>query len=262
MINSGEKAELFYKAKLLKAKFDDEEITPFGKIESLSDDANLSTLVWKEKCKDLLEFDKAKELQECLGLKKARTTSKADVTINGTNYSFKDLSGSDPALLNHFLRPVYESVCATVGSDIDTLDSIIEKYWHLRENKIIGEDTHIMQDSSPFKGHQNYLKPIIIYLTFIGQEVPSDYKAEKLIITKIKTDPNFIEVYDKEEYWEHVKTRIKFSLRGHGLPKNWKDKNQKSKEKWMRYCNGKLKGQLHVRYKPVPPSREYKKHGC
>jgi len=261
-INNGEKAELVYKAKLLRAKFNDEEIPPFGKITSLSDDANLSSLVWKKECEKFLKFDEAKKLQKCLGLKKAGKYSKADVTINGINYSFKDLSGNDPALLNHFLRPTYEAVCKAVSLNIDELDNIIEEYWKLRENKIIGEDTHIQQEKCPFKNHEDYLKPIILYLAFEGQEEPSDYPAEKMIITMLKTDPDFIEIYDKEDYWEHAKTRIKFALRGHRLAKGWKDENKESKEKWMRMCNGKLKGQLHIRYSPNPPKYEGKKRGC
>ena len=262
MINKGEKAELFYKAKLLRAKFYGEKVSPFGKITSLSDDANLSSLVWKKECEKFLEFDKAKDLQECLNLKKASTTSKADVTINAVNYSFKDLSGADPALVNHFLRPTYESVCTAVGSDISTLDSILEEYWDLRENKVIGEDTHIQQETCPFKGHEDYLKPIIIYLSFQGQETPSSYQADKMIVTMLDQDPEYIKVYDKDEYWKHIKSRIKFSLRGKDLPKSWAKKDKESKKKWMRTCNGKLKGQLHIRYSPVGPKREGKKQGC
>jgi len=44
--------------------------------------------------------------------------------------------------------------------------------------------------------------------------------------------------------------------------KGWKDENKESKEKWMRMCNGKLKGQLHIRYSPNPPKYEGKKRGC
>jgi len=51
-------------------------------------------------------------------------------------------------------------------------------------------------------------------------------------------------------------------LRGKDLAKNWAEKDKESKEKWMRTCNGKLKGQLHIRYSPNAPRREGRKKGC
>ena len=137
-------------------------------------------------------------------------------------------------------------------------------YMESFDTLIMGRKTYeFTRTQSGGGGRMSGVQSYVFSRTLRQEDCPGVIVSDepKKIITKLKDDPNFIRIYDKEEYWNHAKTRIKFSLRGHNLAKSWKEENKESKEKWMRMCNGKLKGQLHIRYTPeVPGSR--KKKGC
>ena len=80
---------------------------------------------------------------EEVGIEKARTSSKADISVNGISYSLKEINGSPPAIVNHTPRHGFENVCSTIGVSIDELDKIIEEYWDLRLSGQIKQDTKI-----------------------------------------------------------------------------------------------------------------------
>jgi len=262
MMNNGEKAEMYLKALLLREKDLGLRSTCFGKISNLADDGNLSSLKWKNECESYFQNRKITKLQNSLGLRKSKKDSKADIVINSISYSVKDVSKSPPAIINHELRPAYEVACNNVGKPIKQLDDIIKKYWKLRKAKTIGEDTHIQETQCPFKGHEDYLRPILEYFIFDGGgKGKSTLPAEKIIVCKWLENPIDIQVYDRKSYWNNIKTKLKFSLRNHHLPKSWKNENEESKRKWMELCRRKLRGQLHVRIAD-PPKRALNKKGC
>ena len=164
-VNKGEESELYLKSFLLREKTQSRKDTIFGKIMQLSDNGNLSELVWDEDADKYLENKNVGKLKSILGIRKSGTNSKTDVTINNTNYSVKEIDSQPPAIINHTTREKFERVCEKLNDySIDQMDEIISEYWGLRLSNGT-EDVH-NDKNSPFFKHKNYFKPIINYFLF------------------------------------------------------------------------------------------------
>ena len=252
-MNIGEKSEYYLKAFLLKQKDKKLEDTVFGKIHQLSDDGNLKELKWKEEADSPLEEFKIEKLIEILEIKKSKSNSKADISINNISYSVKEVSGAKPAIVNHTPRNGFEFACDQCGSSIKTLDEIIESYWKLRLEGILKEDVHTTGENSPFSAQKKYFKPIIEYFLFTGTGSKiSNFPAMSILeIDNYKKLPNGIKIIGKKDYFEQIWDNLVFSVRSKGMPANYpkerKQENHKSIKKWTKKINGKNKGSLHIR---------------
>ena len=255
-MNVGEISEFCFKAYMLRQRDENREDTVFGKIDELSDDANLADLEWKPLLKQSLDDNDWKTLRDELAVGKSNRSAKMDISINKTRYSMKDVGGNPPAIVNHTARPGYENVCNDVGVSIKKLDIIIKEYWKLREEKIIGEDVKNSDDTCPFLSHKKYMKKIIEYFIFdgtggSGKAKFSRFPADKILELNYKELPSSLCVYGKAEYYNKIWPRLIFSLRSkRGMPKSYPDcKNVASIRKWTKEKDGGYKGALHIRYK-------------
>ena len=249
IVNEGEKSEKFLKAYLLRLKFKNDSSTVFRRITSLSDDGNLSSLVWKNSAQDALDNFNVEELENLLKIGKTKTSSKADLSVNNISYSLKEISANPPAIVNHTTRPGFETACNHVNSSINELDNIISKYWSLRKAGLISEDTKTSDTNCPFNAHKDYLKPIIEYFLFTGSgRGPSEFPAEKILEIDYHNLPDSIEIFERDDYFEKIWSRLVFSLRSKSMPKKYpKCDNSESISIWTCYSNGKNKGALHIR---------------
>ena len=250
-MNVGEISEFCFKAYMLRQRDENREDTVFGKIDELSDDANLADLEWKPLLKQSLDDNDWKTLRDELAVGKSNQSAKMDISINKTRYSMKDVGGSPPAIVNHTPRPGYENVCNDVGVSIKELDIIIAEYWKLREKKIIAEDVKNSDDKCPFLSHKAYMKKIIEYFIFTGTgRGKSIHPADKVLELNYKELPSSLRVYDKAKYYDKIWSLLRFSMRSKGISENYPDcKNVASIRKWTKKRDGKYKGALHIRYK-------------
>ena len=248
-MNIGEKSELYLKAFLLKRRDENISDTVFRKIIELSDDTNLSQLSWKKKAEPFLQSFDIPNLVKVLGIGKARTSSKADISVNRIQYSLKEIGASPPAIVNHTTRHGFQNACNSVNVSIATLDKIISVYWKLRNNGTIKEDTKISDLNCPFKSYKVYLKPIIEYFLFTGTgRGVSNFPADKVMEINYKNLPNTIKIFKKKNYFDQVWNKLVFSIRSKGMPPNYPTcNNANSISKWTNFTNGKHKGSLHIR---------------
>ena len=248
-MNIGEESEHYLKAFLLKQKYKKLSDTVFGVINELSDDGNLSEIMWKNEAEPFLESFDIPNMIKTLGITKSRGSSKADITINGVSYSVKEMGASPPAIVNHTPRHGFENACTNVGSSITTLDKIITEYWKLREGKIIKEDTKISNPNCPFIPYKSYLKPIIEYFLFTGTgRSISNFPATKILEINYKKLPVEIRIFEKDNYFEQVWDKLVFSIRSKGMPKKYPNCVDKdSIAKWTKKTEKKYKGALHIR---------------
>ena len=193
----------------------------------------------------------AAEIEKILEIKKSKSKTKTDVSVNGVAYSVKEVgSGAAYAVVNHTPRNGFENVCGRIGSQIDTLDSIIDEYWEKRIAGEITEDISNSNEASPFLKHKKYLEPIINYFLFTGTgSMDSNSPADKILRVKYKDLPKGLEVIGKKEYFDLIWKNLVFSLRSKGMPSGYKhdDDQYESQRRWTRFMNGKYKGSLHVR---------------
>ncbi len=248
-MNIGEESEHYLKAFLLKRKDENITDTVFGKINDLSDDGNLSDLIWKKESEPFLQSFNIPNLVKSLGIAKSKTSSKADVTVNGISYSLKEMGASPPAIVNHTPRHGFETACDNVKSSISTLDKIISEYWKLRNSGTIKEDTKISNPNCPFSTHKDYLKPIIEYFLFTGTGGGvSKFPADKILEINYKDLPNQIKIFEKDDYFDQVWDNLQLSIRSKGMPPKYPTcDNSTSISKWTNFAEGKFKGSLHIR---------------
>ena len=249
-VNKGEESELYLKSFLLREKTQNRKDTIFGKIMQLSDNGNLSELVWDEDADKYLENKNVGKLKSILGIRKSGTNSKTDVTINNTNYSVKEIDSQPPAIINHTTREKFERVCEKLNDySIDQMDEIISEYWGLRLSNGT-EDVH-NDKNSPFFKHKNYFKPIINYFLFDGTGTRrSDHPADKILEIKYMNLPDSMRVYNKDEYYDVIWPSLIFSLRNKSMPKNYPNcKNSDSIKIWTKFAEAKPKGAFHIRVK-------------
>ena len=248
-MNIGEASERYLKAFLLKARDKNIENTVFGKIKEISDDANLSELKWKPEAEQYLQSFDVQQLVNILCIGKAKTSSKADLSVNGIQYTLKEINGSPPAIVNHTPRPGFETACNHVGVSIKKLDDIILKYWELRKKGTIKEDTKISDPNCPFRPYKDYLKPIIEYFLFTGTgRGTSNFPADKVLEINYKCLPSEMRIFEKDDYFDDVWNKLQISIRSKGMPPNYPDcKHSDSISKWTHIAEGKHKGSLHIR---------------
>ena len=251
-MNKGEKAEIYFKAKLLHLKDSGDELAGIGRITQLSDDKNLEDLEWDDRYLPLLINRDFESIQECIGLEKSSSRSKTDVIINNVNYSVK--SDDKPSIINHTLRPGFVRICNHLEIEIDTLDQCFEDYWEKRIKGTINEDIRNDDDESPFVHHREYFRPIINYFVFRGTgSRDSKFPAQQVLVLDYEALDNEISIYDEDTYFDSIWSKLVFSLRGggkskRGMPKNYPDcKNSESIGKWTRKFEGEYKGALSVR---------------
>ena len=252
-MNKGEKAEIFFKAKLLYLKDSGEELTDIGEITQLSDDSNLEDLEWDSKYLPLLNNRDFESIQECIGLKKSSNMSKADVTINNISYSIK-LKDEKPSIINHTTRPGFERICGILKIEMDPLDQCIEKYWEKRIAGTITEDIRNSDPQCPFTPYKDYFKPIINYFVFTGAgSQDSEFPAEQVLVLDYKALENKINIYNKDQYFDSIWPKLIFSLRGggeskRGMPKDYPVcADSESIGKWTKETPDGYKGALSVR---------------
>ncbi len=248
-MNVGEESEHYLKAFLLRQKDEKLSDTVFGIINELSDDGNLAELSWKNTANPFLQSFDIPQIVKVLGIAKSRTSSKADITVNGISYSLKEMGASPPAIVNHTPRHGFETACANTGSSITKLDKIISKYWKLRQDGTIKEDTKISDPNCPFTPYKDYLKPIIEYFLFTGTgRGISNFPASKVLEINYKKLPKEIKIFEKDDYFDQVWDKLQLSIRSKGMPPSYPNcDNVNSVSKWTNLAEGKHKGALHIR---------------
>jgi len=248
-VNAGEESEYYLKSYMLRQRDLGKMDTIFAKIDELSDDGNLSELKWKEDAgDDLLNF-RIDNLISTLNISKSGMKSKADISINGTRYSIKEMGASPPAIINHTPRPGFETVCKILNATIQELDDIVDEYWRLRTDGIISEDTRVSDTNCPFTKHKDCLKPIIEYFVFTGTGTgDSKYPADKVLEIDYKNFPNKMKIVEKYQYYDDVWPKLIFSIRSKGMHPSYPNcKNYDSIKKWTKQRDGSYKGALHIR---------------
>lgn len=193
-------------------------------------------------------------LCEYFNLRKAPPKAKSDVYINYCGVSLKSLQGAPPALINHTHRKGFSKVAQRINEDISLLDDLIDEYWDLRLNGIIGEDIGAMALNSPFSSNEakEIIKPYLNYFLFTGTaQAISNYPAEYLLDVNDVFNIKSWHIYDKTDaISNNVYNRLVFSLRNKGMSDNYPNIRDKNIiEPWTRFCDGSYKGSLHVRFK-------------
>ncbi len=227
MTNKGEENEVVLKAFLAKCHFQyvhggvemKDGPEEFRKITQLNFGPDINIPVW------LTEYDEWLDNRDYVKLKKvfgkAKTSFKADIGINGVNYSVKFGNSAKAAMINHTSRDGFINVCKRLNIDIAPLDEMIREYWSLRKSGKITEDITNSSQLSPFKKHKEYLKPILEYFFFkgTGKRGDSDFPADKLLIFKNAFDPSTYKIISLDEAVDSVWDNLTFSMRSKkGMP--------------------------------------------
>ena len=262
-MNVGEISEFCFKAYMLRQRDENRKDTVFGKIDELSDDANLADLEWNPSFKESLDDNDWKTLSDKLGISKSNPYAKMYISINKIRYSMKDIGGNPPAIVNHTPRPGYENVCNDVGISIKELDIIIAEYWNLRGKKIIAEDVKNSDGKCPFLSHKAYMKKIIEYFIFDGTGAGTSSRPADAVLEidykglhKCGSDmegswKKCMRIHDKQHCYDEVWPRLVFSVRSKQMPPLYPDcPDSKSIGKWTKKMNERDKGCLHIRYEP------------
>lgn len=247
--NLGEEGEVFLKAFLVQQMSLGNEIKFFGKINSLDFGPGFTVPEWKT------EYSQMLNSMDYQGLKKifpkAPGTYKADIGINGKNYSVKYKGGARSAIVNHTNRKGFLRVCEEVGVGMDQLDSIIREYWEKREAGVITEDVSNSNLQSPFRNHKEYLENFLRYFLFEGTGGrDSKFKADAFIEFSNPKDPETYNILSKEDVINHVWDSLVFSVRSKkGMPLKYNPELNADLSAWVRYRPGDEypKGALHIR---------------
>lgn len=184
---------------------------------------------------------------------KAGRFAKADVFINGIGISVKSERGAAPSLINHTTRDKILRVMKLIDSPILPLDQIVDKYWNLRLNGIIGEDIKNTDLNSPFNDVKTsfpVLKPLLNYFAFDGTgSRDSSEPAEFILSMQCPDDTNTWTYYTKEDFIDSVWSKLVFSLRSKSTPQELNEENvtHQLMLPWIKEIDGKLKGALSVR---------------
>ena len=186
-------------------------------------------------------------------IQKAPPGAKRDAMINGLGYSIKSNRAAPAAIVNHTTREKWMRVCRIVGVSIGKLDEMVDDYWKLRFDGIIGEDTRISDRQCPFNKNPKYWELLLSYFLFIGTGTKdSKYPASYILETKNPYDPGSWTIINREDAFEALWPNLVFSLRAKkGMPPNYphmSDTKKKSDiEPWVKYIDGDFRGALHIR---------------
>ncbi|MBT4393056.1 MAG: hypothetical protein HOA54_03570 [Candidatus Peribacter sp.] len=220
--NQGEENEIFLKALLTKHFRLGLELigapTEIIIIRELSFGPDTEVPVWTNELSQLLDEKKYEELKEFFP--KAKTSFKADLSINGINYSVKFNGGAKPAIVNHTNRAGFLDVCTRIGVNIDKLDELVANYWSLRISNQIREDIDNSNPLSPFKDYQEYLSPILEYFIFKGTgRGISVFPADKVLIFQDTFDPHTYKIISESDIINEKWNDFRFSIRSKkGMP--------------------------------------------
>ncbi len=167
--NIGEYDELRIKLRLIELRDENNMIIIDGKfinIQSLGLVSEFASLPNNVNIRELSD-NKIELLANSVGAGKAKGSYKADVYINGEGYSIKSHRSAPPAIVNHTPRWGWYRVCQQISVNIEQLDNMVEAYYKLRRQGLIGEDAYNSDSNSPFAKHKEYLRPILNYFWFI-----------------------------------------------------------------------------------------------
>lgn len=223
MPNQGEMNEVLLKAFLARWFYIGTDIKnapeEIKRIESLSFGPGIEVPQWSFDYEDWLEERNYEELKKIFG--KASASFKADIGINGINYSLKYGSAAKAAMINHTSRDGFLNVCKKINIDIAPLDKMIEGYWELRKSGKITEDTTNSSPLCPFRNNKEYLKPILEYFFFrgTGKRGDSPFPADKILVFDDPFDPSTFKILKPSETVDSVWDHLTFSMRSKkGMP--------------------------------------------
>jgi hypothetical protein len=265
--NFGEIGELLLKAKALQC-MQSGEIVPAiaGAISSIhvgdfkSERGTFSTKVSCPSIGNLASLcdSNYKELQlklAYLGIVKAGTSMKADIQINGINYSIKS-SEKRPAIINHTFRRGFLRITRKLGIPIQPLDEQVASYWDVRQSDKfkLGEDIsgYDRRNASIFisPDFKEYFRPIFNYFAFTGTgRSDSPAPAEYILEFDDPTDISTWRVIPKDSFYDQAWPNLIFSVRdklskGQRLSASTMPPEDKP---WAQISRGKIQAQLHVR---------------
>jgi len=199
-----------------------------------------------------------KELQLKLayaGIVKAGTSMKADIQINGANYSIKS-SEKRPAIINHTFRRGFLRITKKLGVPIDPLDEEVATYWEVRQGDEfkLGEDIsgYDRREASIFISAEfkEYFRPVFNYFAFTGTgRSDSPAPAEYILEFDDPTDTSTWKVIPKDAFYDLAWPDLIFSVRdklakGQRLSSTTMPADDKP---WAQISRGKIQAQLHVR---------------
>lgn len=255
--NKGERDELIIKFFFIEARMKglclpiNEQYTKIQKVGStpIDDYKDLPfQLIWNE-----LSAPEIISLANICGINKAGKFDKADIFVNNIGISIKSQRGAAPTIINQTVRAGILRVMKRLNQSIIPLDNMVNKYWNLRLNGLISEDTKVVDENFPFMNDgsidgYSYLHPLLTYFAFDGTGMKdSENPAELILEFKEPLNQKTWTYYSKESYIKAVWNRLVFSIRGKGLV----DKNKRDMENipWIRSVDGIDKGTLNVRIK-------------
>ncbi len=223
MSNKGEENEVFLKVFLVRCFFMQQEIEGAPEeikiIKNIGFGPDIKAPDW------LTEYERAYNERDYQKLKdifgKAPTSYKADISINGVNYSLKYGNAAKAAMINHTARDGFLNVCKRISVDIAPLDKMIREYWELRKSGKIKEDVNNKSPLCPFGNHKGYLKPILEYFFFkgTGKRGDSPFPADKILVFNDPFNPSTYKILEAGEAVDSVWDTLTFSMRSKkGMP--------------------------------------------
>jgi hypothetical protein len=256
-LNKGELNELLLKIFLvnLRDNFPKQE-TIFGKIKSVGLDNEYNTLNFEIDFEEIdtqisnNNFELIYSISKTLGITKSSSSYKADVIINDNPISLKFSGAARPALVNHTNRLGWLRISDEINFNISILDEIIDSYWNLRDQSIIGEDIININTNSPFADNLEILRPIINYFAFDGTgSKKSNLPAELIMDFNNFRNTDTWSFYDRNNFLDNVWNKLVFSIRSKkGMPPDYNNyKFRDDISPWTRKIDGKYKGALHIR---------------
>lgn len=221
-MNKGEINEVLLKAFLVKCY--KQKITlqdapiELKQIRSLSFGPGTTVPDWDSSYEEMLENKDYNKLKNIFS--KAKTSFKADLQINGVNYSVKCNLGAKAALVNHTARKGFLNVCQKINVPIEKLDEMVKTYWELRTNTTIGEDVSNSSQNSPFSEHKDYFKPILEYFLFKGTgSKDSEFPADKILVFGNPFDSSTYKIHELDDAVDALWDKLVFSMRSKkGMP--------------------------------------------
>ena len=259
-LNGGEREELLIKIILCSFRDYKKKIPSIGKIEKVGFENEYGSINWNN-----IDFNKLKKndskirnIAKQLNISKGSSLDKADVKINDTFYSLKCTGYGKPTIVNHTSRVGFLNIADIKSLNISDLDSIVDKYWTLRENNEISEDCPNSHEKSPFKNKKHIIKPFLDFFIFEGSgKGKSKYPAEKVLEFEKFNETISWKIFSSEyldQHWEKLYFCLRYKKGIMPINQTAYD-NHKYKDKispWIRYFKGKkgekkFRGALHVR---------------
>lgn len=202
-----------------------------------------------------LSYKQLKEKLAHAGVVKAGTSMKADIQINGVNYSIKS-SEKRPAIINHTFRRGFIRITNNLALPIDPLDDEVATYWKVRQGVEfeLGEDVsgYDRRKASIFISEEfkEYFRPVFNYFAFTGTgRSDSPAPAECILEFDDPTDISTWKVIPKDAFYDQAWPNLIFSVRDK-LAKGQRltVATIKPEDKpWAQLSRGKIQAQLHVR---------------